>query len=323
MGIEAFESDSVAQGYSGSTLAGGVRVPTTGEQPWTAAANKALASIDRALRMASSCQVHAETTALECGVRAGRYRLAGAHGSYAGATEQGLTDDATNYIYLDLSAGVGSESLTINTTGWPDISVPHIRLATIACGTASASGASGYRVADITDYRATAVLHCDARVLAEQHVDLRDLVGDGTLVDNGWGTGGLHLAFGDVQDDSRTYEVRTVVALPADYVADADVRLIANAHYDDGDGGTAGTVQIDAEVYALADDGTVGSDLCATAAQDLADAAADETFVVTDSGLAAGDRLQVYLRVTVQESGDSGTLYARLNSLRLACDRAG
>lgn len=70
--------------------------------------------------------------------------------SYAGSATNALTDDSTNYIYLT-AAGV----LTKNTTGFPDkASTPHVPLATVATGSASAGAVSGtYDHGDITDYR--------------------------------------------------------------------------------------------------------------------------------------------------------------------------
>ncbi len=70
--------------------------------------------------------------------------------SYAGSTANELTDDATNYIYLDIDSA--ELRLVCNTTGLPGASAtPHIPLATII----TADG--GYGFDDITDLRASAV----------------------------------------------------------------------------------------------------------------------------------------------------------------------
>lgn len=68
---------------------------------------------------------------------------------------EALTNNATNYIYYTASG-----TLTKNTTGFPTPSTtPHIRLATIATGTASGAGVSGtYAYTDITDKRQTAFI---------------------------------------------------------------------------------------------------------------------------------------------------------------------
>jgi len=84
---------------------------------------------------------------MEFGVNAGLIHYRGAVVTYAGATEQTLTDDATNYIYLDLTTGAAV--LTVNTTGFPTdgSATPHIRLATIL------TADSTFAYTDITDYR--------------------------------------------------------------------------------------------------------------------------------------------------------------------------
>ena len=84
---------------------------------------------------------------LTFGVRAGKFLDGDTARNYAGASEQALTDDDTNYIYLT-AAG----TLTVNITGFPTPSeTPHIPLATIL----TASGA--FDRGDITDYRGRAI----------------------------------------------------------------------------------------------------------------------------------------------------------------------
>jgi hypothetical protein len=53
------------------------------------------------------------------------YDLGGTHGKYLGSCNNAVTDDATNYVYLNSSA-----VLTINTTGYP-LAAIHIRLARV------------------------------------------------------------------------------------------------------------------------------------------------------------------------------------------------
>lgn len=90
--------------------------------------------------------------ALKFGVKLGKLFSGAAMVAYAGAVNQALTNDATNYIYLT-AAG----ALTVNTTGFP--TTPHVPLATIATGTASALGTTGlYAIGDIVDYRGRAFL---------------------------------------------------------------------------------------------------------------------------------------------------------------------
>lgn len=87
---------------------------------------------------------------LTFGVRAGNYMDGPTERNYAGASAQALTDDDTNYIFLEADG-----TLTVNITGFPAAgTTPHIPLATILC----ASGE--YAASDITDYRGRALFQC-------------------------------------------------------------------------------------------------------------------------------------------------------------------
>lgn len=68
-----------------------------------------------------------------------RYDMDGIKGEYAGVASQAVTDDQTNYVYLD-SGG----SLQVSTTGWPG--TKHIRLAVVSAQSGS--------IVSIIDHRA-------------------------------------------------------------------------------------------------------------------------------------------------------------------------
>ncbi len=88
--------------------------------------------------------------ALTFGVRAGSAGDGEATYSYAGSAGNALTDDATNYIYLDIDSA--ALRLVCNATGLPGASTtPHIPLATII------TAGGSYDCDDITDLRASAV----------------------------------------------------------------------------------------------------------------------------------------------------------------------
>jgi len=129
-----------------------VLYPAIAESPYYTSFYKMLYRLLDLSRRAGDLRVYKDGE-LTFGVRAGSIAAGDTFTSYAGLAGQSLADDATNYIYLT-SAGV----LTINTTGFPTpSSTAHVRLATIATGTASAGGASGsYDFADITDVRGSA-----------------------------------------------------------------------------------------------------------------------------------------------------------------------
>ena len=90
---------------------------------------------------------------LTFGVRAGKASHGTTTYTHAGASSQALTDDTTNYIWIQVDSG--ALVLHVNTSAFPDPSVTaHLPLATIATGSASAAAESGkYAVGDITDYR--------------------------------------------------------------------------------------------------------------------------------------------------------------------------
>ncbi len=108
--------------------------------------------------VASNLRVYRDG-ALTFGVRAGSARDGEETYTYAGSAGNALTDDATNYVYLDLDAG--DLRLVCNTTGLPDASAtPHIPLATIT----AADGGHGFD--DITDLRAAGVFHLGSAMSA-------------------------------------------------------------------------------------------------------------------------------------------------------------
>jgi hypothetical protein len=154
---ETYPSDVTLNGLSGLSDEGQeVLYPPWNEEPYYTSFYKMLYRLLDASRRAGDLRVYKDSGgALKFGVRAGRWLNGDAAVNYAGATNQSLTDNATNYIYLT-AAG----ALVVNTTGFPVPSVtPHMPLATIATGTASAGGVAGqYAHADITDYRGRAFL---------------------------------------------------------------------------------------------------------------------------------------------------------------------
>lgn len=155
---ESYRADATLAGYSGSTDNDtGLPHLTIGGANWHEHRLRLHDWISRILqRTANALRVYKDDAgALKYGVRPGRFFNGNSVVTYAGASDQSLTDDATNYVYLT-AAG----ALTINTTGFPDPAVtPHVRLATVATGSASAAAVSGaYAVGDIADWRDTALL---------------------------------------------------------------------------------------------------------------------------------------------------------------------
>jgi len=150
-------SNAAANALSGTTDSDTDAVyPTIGESTYYTTMYRMLQRMLEVEKLVNELRVY-QDGALTFGVRAGR----ASHGtnvySYAGATEQSLTDDTTNYIWLQVDSG--ALTLYVNTSAFPDPSAtPHIPLATIATGTASALGSGDtYTHEDITDYRGRAI----------------------------------------------------------------------------------------------------------------------------------------------------------------------
>ena len=148
---EKFPSDADLAALSGVTdTDSGLPHPTIAQVNWYTWLLKLTDWLDRVLtRTASALRVYQDGD-LTFAVRPGRFLNGQAIVTYAGATEQALTDDDTNYIYLT-AAG----ALTVNVTGFPlYTATPHIRLATIAVGSESAAEVSSeYAPEDIADWR--------------------------------------------------------------------------------------------------------------------------------------------------------------------------
>lgn len=119
-------------------------------------------------------------------------------------------------------------------------------------------------------------------------------------------------ATGLTRTNTATYEV----TLPSSYIPGRDVILTANANRTGT--GTAGTNTVDFAAYRIADDGTQGADLVTTAAQAITATAADYSFIVTGTGLVAGDRLLVQVVTVMQETGAVNPLTAQVNSIRVS-----
>jgi len=79
---------------------------------------------------------------------------------------------------------------------------------------------------------------------------------------------------------------------------------------------------LDVECYETDEEAGIGSDICATAAQDINSATfADFDFTITSSGLSAGDMLDVRIKVTGTDAGDAAAnITAVIGAVQLLCD---
>jgi len=245
----------------------------------------------------------------------GRFTINGTALSYAGeAIDLSAYNNDTAYVWAYDSASTLTIGYGTDAAGWPTVN--HVKLAEVVL--------SGGAITSITDRRAEHIMRVDN---ADQHIPLMSLRNeDGTVLDatggagkwklvaGGWGTGTLTIETEAVQNTSDNADLAFEFQLPPHYVAGTKVQLIINALYVLASGTTV-THTLDIEVYKLGDDGAVGSDLNQTGEQTLTASAADYTYTIDESGLAAGDRFMGVVRGAISEGDNAGTIKAVIGSI--------
>jgi len=140
-----------------------------------------------------------------------------------------------------------------------------------------------------------------------------------------YGTNTVKLTVGDVKASTVTRYGRWCrVPLPPEYEDGETVRLRLSAAMETTVADTSATV--DVEAFKVDREGLVdGSDLVTTAAQDInADLVfSDHDFVVTPSGLSAGDVLDVRITVAVVDGATATAVIASIGAMELLCDIRG
>lgn len=139
-----------------------------------------------------------------------------------------------------------------------------------------------------------------------------------------WATNSPCITTGDVKAVSTLANryARFQFALPAEYDAGQTVTLRLHA-------GMKTTVAdqsctVDAVVYKSDKEAGIGADICATAAQSinsLTDANYD--FVITPTGLTAGDVLDIRLDVAYHDDATATAVIAQIGAIELLCDIKG
>jgi hypothetical protein len=130
------------------------------------------------------------------------------------------------------------------------------------------------------------------------------------LVDNGHGTANPTLETGDVKAlGAVTRTTRVQYRVPDNYMIGQAATLRLNAEMNTTIADTAAT--IDAEVTRAAAPGT---DICATAAQDMNDlASADFDYTLTPTDLVPGDVLDILVTVAVNDAAGVAAVIGQLN----------
>ena len=141
------------------------------------------------------------------------------------------------------------------------------------------------------------------------------------LVTGTLGTDRVTAQAGDLKAAGATTRYAALLAeLPADYEDGQTVTLRIAAGMNTTVADTACT--IDAQVYRCNDDLTVGSDICATAAQNMNSTTfADFDFTITPTSLSAGDQLDIRLAIACNDAATVTAVIPTIASLKLLSDR--
>lgn len=173
------------------------------------------------------------------------------------------------------------------------------------------------------------------RVLAEDNVPLNNfriwdafaslLGATGSSDDLGLYTGTLGTAppaikTGDVKASNTTRYARVLIPIPADYEDGETLTIRCTAGMETTVSDTTATIDIQA--YLNNENGTVSSDLCATAAQSINSlTAADKDFSITSSSLYAGAMLDVRVAIAINDAATVSAVIGALYAMRLLSDR--
>lgn len=142
-------------------------------------------------------------------------------------------------------------------------------------------------------------------------LDATGAAGNPKIVMGGWGSGTGILQGEDAHGATKTETVCFDFTLPAEYKDGSDIYFYIAARVYDTGSGTMSTKTIDVEAYEVTGYGTAGSDICADAAQTLTTNMGSYIFGITATNLVAGDRMRVLARITITESGGTGSQYAQ------------
>lgn len=135
---------------------------------------------------------------------------------------------------------------------------------------------------------------------------------DLALVTGAPGTNPPLIQTSDLKTVTATRIIGVVIQLDPQYQDGGNIKVVIDAGMQTTVADTSATV--DLEAYQLIGDGTVSSDLCATAAQDINSLTyAEKQFTLTPTGLVAGDA--IYLKISIAVV-DGASVTAVIGSIR-------
>ena len=148
-------------------------------------------------------------------------------------------------------------------------------------------------------------------------LDATGAAGNPKLVMGGWGSGTGIVQGEDAHGTTKTETVCFDFVLPPEYKAASDIYVYIAARVYDTGSGIMSTKTVDVEVYKIAAYGTAGADLCTAAASPLTTNMAWYFFTITPTNLVAGDQLRIFARITITESGGTGSQYAQFGGAKI------
>ena len=272
---EVYPPDATINALAGTTEpASGFDYLTIAEAPYYTTELKEQYRLQQLLAPVIGLRV-ADEGGIKFGVYPGKFFDGRALRTYQGATDQSLTDDDTNYVYLTAGG-----TLTVNTTGFPDqATTPHIKLATVVCASGDITGLTDHRCEHVfavpraigrraiiaqwgTDYATKKSItipagvglrsgvvrsvkaYCSSAVTAS---DSESLAIDVTIDGTSCVSGSFSLADGDAADTVKSATIDT----DNDDVA-ADSRIEIDLTYTAGTSNTLDDVVVQVEIEPLA-----------------------------------------------------------------------
>lgn len=140
------------------------------------------------------------------------------------------------------------------------------------------------------------------------------------LITGTFGSAMPRVKTGDVKAaGSVTKRARFRVAIPSGYVDGDDIQLRALCGMETTVADTTAT--IDFEVYKMASDGSIGSDLVETSATSInSTTLANKDFTITSTGLVGGDILDCRVSIAVNDAAGVAAVIGTIAALSLRCD---
>lgn len=130
------------------------------------------------------------------------------------------------------------------------------------------------------------------------------------------------LQSGDSKATTTTRYARFQIPLPQEYTAGGSVLIRIKCGMTTTVSDTTATV--DVQAYRVVRDGTVGSDLCATAATTINSLThADREFTITPTTLSPGELLDVRVAIAIVDGATATAVIGTIDAVELVCDVRG